>query len=99
MRLNTNSQNESKRMNSSEIIIYSSEDGTAKIQVHLVDETVWLTQDQMAELFGKARTTIVGHIQNIFKEGELIEEVVCREFRQTTKHGAIKGKTQEVFTK
>lgn len=65
-------------MNGSEIIIYTSDDGTAKLQVRLVDETVWLTQEQMAELFGKARTTITGHIQNIFKEGELTEDVVCR---------------------
>jgi hypothetical protein len=50
----------------------------------------------MAELFGKARSTITEHIQNIFKEGELTEEVVCRNFRLTTQHGAIEGKTQEV---
>ena len=62
------------------------------------DETVWLTQEQMAQLFGKGRTTITEHIGNIFKEGELDEEKVCRKFRHTTQHGAIEGllQTQEV---
>ena len=65
------------------------------MDVRLEDETVWLTQDQMSILFGKARTTIVEHIQHIFKEEELVENVVCRKIRQTTKHGAIEGKTQD----
>jgi len=78
----------------SEIIIYTASDGTTKLQVQLEDETVWLTQDQMAMLFGKGRTTITEHIGNIFKERELNEKEVCRLFRHTTKHGAIEGKTQ-----
>ncbi len=78
----------------SEIIICTAPDGTTKLQVQLEDETVWLTQDQMAMLFGKGRTTITEHIGNIFKEGELNEKEVCRLFRHTTKHGAIEGKTQ-----
>lgn len=82
-----------------EIIIYQNTDGKIKIDVRLQDDTVWLTQEQMAVLFGKGRTTINEHIQNIFREGELIEEVVCRKFRHTTQHGAIEGKTQEVFVK
>lgn len=53
----------------------------------------------MAMLFGKARNTITEHIRNIFKERELQEDVVCREFRHTTQHGAIEGKTQEKFVK
>ncbi|MDR1170726.1 MAG: virulence RhuM family protein [Prevotellaceae bacterium] len=85
-------------MNSSEIVIYQSPDGTTKIDVRLEDETVWLTQAQMGELFGKGRTTITEHIRNIFVEGELQEEVVCRKFRHTTQHGAIEGKLQEVTT-
>ena len=80
---------------SSEIIIYQNPDGNIKIDVRLEEETVWLTQVRMAELFGKARTTITEHIQNAFKEGELDENVVCRNFRHTTQHGAIEGKTQE----
>ena len=78
-----------------EIIIYQNPDGNIKIDVRLEDETVWLTQAQMAELFGKGRTTITEHIQNVFEEGELDEKVVCRNFRHTTKHGAIEGKTQQ----
>ena len=54
---------------SSELILYTSPDGSIKIDVVLEDETVWLTQEQMSKLFGKARTTIVEHIQNIYKEG------------------------------
>jgi len=82
-------------VNTSEIIIYQNPEGNIKIDVRLDDETVWLTQAQMAELFGKARTTITEHIQNVFKEGELDENVVCRNFRQTTQHGAIQDKTQD----
>jgi hypothetical protein len=62
--------------------------------VRLKDETVWLAQDHMAELFGKNKKTISEHIRNIFNEGELEENVVVRKFRTTTRHGAIEGKTQ-----
>ena len=86
-------------MNTGEILIYQNNEGSIKIDVRLEEETVWLTQDQMAALFGKARTTITEHIQNVFKEGELNEEVVCRNFRLTTQHGAIEGKTQETSVK
>jgi hypothetical protein len=61
-------------MNKSEIIIYSTDDGLTKIQTRLENETVWLTQAQMAELFGKDRTVITKHIANVFKDGELIEK-------------------------
>jgi hypothetical protein len=81
-------------MNAGEIIIYNSNDGGIKIDVRLEDETVWLSQNQMADLFGKGRTTITEHIGNIFKDGELDENLVCRNFRLTTQHGAIEGKTQ-----
>jgi hypothetical protein len=74
-------------MNSSEILIYQSPDGTIKIDVRLEDETVWLTQAQMGELFGKDKRTVSEHIGNIFKEGELDETVVVRNFRITTQHG------------
>lgn len=77
------------------IIIYQSEDGITKIETRLENETVWLSQAQMAELFQKGRTTITEHIKNIFDEGELNEELVCRNFRLTTEHGAIEGKFQE----
>ncbi len=76
-----------KANSDNEIIIYQNQNGNIKIDVHLVDETVWLTQAQMAELFNKGRTTITEHIQNIFKEGELDENSVCRNFRHTADDG------------
>lgn len=86
-------------MKTGEILLYQNTEGSIKIDVRLEDETVWLSQDQIAALFGKSRTTITEHIQNVFIEGELNEEVVCRNFRLTTQHGAIEGKTQEVSVK
>ncbi len=71
----------------SEIIIYKTQDGNYKIDVRLEDETVWLTQAQMAALFNKGRTTITEHIGNIFKESELEENSVCRNFRHTAQDG------------
>lgn len=82
-----------------EILIYQNQSGNIKIDVHLQDETVWLTQNQMALLFGKDRTTISKHINNIFKEGELEEKVVCEYFAHTTQHGAIQEKTQKNLVK
>ena len=81
-------------MNNSEILIYQAADGNIKIDVRLEDETVWLTQDHMAGLFGKSKKTISEHIRNIFSEGELDERVVVRNFRTTTRHGAMPDKTQ-----
>lgn len=80
--------------NNGEIIIYQSENGKIKLDVRLEDKTVWLTQEQIAQLYGKGRSTITEHISSIFKEGELEREKVCRLFRHTTQHGAIEGKTQ-----
>ncbi len=80
--------------NNGEIIIYQSEDGIVQLDVRLENETVWLTQDQLGLLFGKAKSTISEHISRIFAEGELNESVVVRKFRTTTPHGAIAGKTQ-----
>lgn len=65
---------------SSELIIYQSEDGQTKIQTRLENETVWLTQDQMALLFGKAKSTINEHIKNIYKEKELEESTTMKKF-------------------
>lgn len=65
------------------IEIYKAPDTRIEINVNLENETVWLTQEQMAILFEKGRTTITEHIQNVFKEGELDEKVVCRDFRHT----------------
>lgn len=81
-------------MNNSELLIYQAADGNIRIDVRLEDETVWLTQDHMARLFGKSKKTISEHIRNIFNEGELDEQVVVRNFRITTRHGAMPDKTQ-----
>ena len=80
--------------NIGEIIIYQSEDGKIRLDVRLENSTVWLSQEQIAMLFSKGRTTITEHISNIFKEGELDREKVCRKIRHTTQHGAVGGKTQ-----
>ena len=77
-----------------EIVIYQSQDGTTQLDVRLDGETVWITQDQMAQLFQRDRTAIGRHINNIFSEGELDRNVVCANFAHTTLHGAIEGKTQ-----
>ncbi|WP_297338570.1 RhuM family protein [Algoriphagus sp.] len=82
-----------------QIEIYQGSDGQTQIEVKFEQETVWLSQEQIAALFGKGRSTITEHIRNVFKEGELEEPVVCREFRHTTTHGAIVGKTQEKVIK
>ena len=63
-------------MNTGEILIYQNQDGNIKIDVRLQEDTVWLTQDQMAQLFGKAKSTINEHIKNVFEEGEL-QEIAC----------------------
>lgn len=63
-----------------QIIIYQTEDGAAKISVQLQDDTVWLSQDQMANLFDKAKSTITEHIQNIYEEKELTQEQTMRKF-------------------
>lgn len=70
-----------------EIIIYQTDDGKAKIDVRFENETVWLTQAQMAELFQSSRTNIVEHIRHIYDEGELEEISTCRKFRQVRSEG------------
>lgn len=81
--------------NQGEIVIYQSENGDTKIDVRFVDETVWLTQQQMAELFHSSRTNIVEHIQHIYEEGELDEESTCRKFRQVRMEG-LRQVTREI---
>lgn len=78
----------------SSIIVYTTKDCQISLEVKLNGDTVWLTQSQMAELFGRERTVIGKHIKSIFKEGELESKVVCANFAHTTPHGAIKGKSQ-----
>lgn len=76
-----------ENLNSGEIVLYRNPDGNIKIDVRLEDETVWLTQAQMAELFGKDKRTVSEHITNIFNEGELNESSVVRNFRITASDG------------
>ena len=68
---------------SGEIIIYQTLEGNIKVDVRLEDETVWLTQADLCELFQKSKSTISEHIKNIFEENELIESSVVRKFRTT----------------
>ena len=89
------------------IIIYQADDGNMQIDVRLENETVWMTQAQMAELFLTDRTSIVRHINNIYKAEELEREATCAKkteggrqgkvvvakFAHTTQHGAIAGKS------
>ncbi len=78
----------------SNFVIFQTENGKVNIDVYFQDETLWLTQKLISELFEKGRSTITEHLKKIFADGELDEKVVCRDFRHTTQHGAIKGKEQ-----
>ena len=75
-----------------EIIIF--ENQNVKLEVNMKDETVWLSLEQMSELFDRDRSVITRHINNIFKNSELNKEEVCAKFAHTTEHGALHGKTQ-----
>lgn len=77
-----------------EFLLYTASNGGIKVEVLLNDETLWLTQERMAELFGVQRPAITKHLKNIFESGELEEQVVCSILELTTEHGAVAGKTQ-----
>jgi hypothetical protein len=70
-----------------DIVIYQSEDGNTRINVNLQDETVWLSQQQLVELYQTSKSNISEHIKHIFEEGELTESLVVRKFRTTAKDG------------
>lgn len=80
-------------------LIYNIPGEEASVSVVVKDETIWLTQKAMAELFGVGVPAISKHLKNIFEEGELMEEVVISILETTTEHGAIAGKTQTNLTK
>ena len=88
---------EIKKLNNSELLIYQNADGNINLDVNLEDETVWLSLEQMSRLFGRDKSVISRHIKHIFEEGELEREKVVANFATTTKHGALKGKTQTHF--
>lgn len=74
-------------MSNGEVILYTSHDGTITLKLKMLENTVWLTQSDIAELFGKGRSTIAEHISAIFDDGELESISVCRKFRQTADDG------------
>ena len=74
--------------NQGEVVIYQTEDGDTKIDVWFVDDTVWLTQAQLVELFQSSKGNISEHIKNIYGEGELDEESTVRNFRTVQVEGA-----------
>jgi hypothetical protein len=85
--------------NQLKFLMYRSADGDVSVNAIIKDETIWLTQKAMAELFGVDKSSISRHLKNIFVEGELDENVVVAEIATTTQHGAIRGKTQSRETK
>ena len=81
-----------------EMVLYKSENNDVTVNVIIKDETIWITQKAMAELFGIDKSGISRHLSNIFKSGELDEEVVIAKIATPTPHGAIEGKTQSSLT-
>lgn len=82
-----------------EFLLYTAPDGQVRVECILHNETIWLTQDRIAELFGVLRPAITRHLKNILESGELEEKVVSSILEQTTQHGAIEGKTQTRLVK
>ena len=73
----------------SELILYQTEENRTRIEVRLENETVWLSQAQISDLFQRERSVITKHIRNIFGEGELVEEAVCANYARTAADGKI----------
>lgn len=86
-----------KEKQKNNILIYKTEDGKTDITVRLENEDVWLSQQQMAELYQTSRTNVVEHIKHIFEEEELAEETTCRKFRQVQKEGGRNVKREIPF--
>ena len=83
-----------KMEENNKILIYTDSSGLTKIDVKLEENTLWLTQAQMCELYQTSKSNVSEHIKHIFEEGELEREQVVRKFRTTTQHGAVEGLTQ-----
>jgi len=92
-------QTQSVGSDASSIEIYTAEDNSIQLDVKLENETVWLSIEQMALLFGRDRTVIGRHIRNIFLEGELKESLVCAKIAHTEKYGRRVGHSQKVESK
>jgi hypothetical protein len=84
----------SQQDQTTEFLLYTAPNGKVKVEVLLSDETLWLTQERIAELFGVQRPAITKHLKNIFDGGELQEAVVCSILEHTTAHGALEDRTQ-----
>lgn len=97
MKMSKKSINKGEGFN--EILLYTTPSGKVKVEMYLKNETIWLTQQKIADLFGVQRPAITKHLKNIFETGELNEEVVSSILEHTTQHGAIQGKTQETSVK
>ncbi len=89
----------SKYQPNREFLLYKTDNGDIKVDVLLQNETIWLPQNKIAELFEVQRPAITKHLKNIFESGELDEKVVCSILELTTQHGAIADKTQSKPTK
>ena len=82
------------RDQTTEFLLYTAPNGAIKVEVLLSNESIWLTQKRMAELFGVGIPAISKHLKNIFDSGELVEDVVISVLETTTVHGAVAGLTQ-----
>jgi hypothetical protein len=82
-----------------EVLLYTTPNGKVKVEIYLQNETIWLNQQKIADLFGVQRPAITKHLKHIFETGELKENLVSSILEHTTPHGAIQGKTQETKTK
>ena len=83
--------------NPSQFILYQSEDGQIKLDVRFMDETVWLTQAQIAELFQVKPQNITMHLKNVFADGELQEQATCKDFLQVQQEGTREVKRTRKF--
>jgi hypothetical protein len=81
------------------ILLYTTPNGNVKVEIYLQNETIWLTQQKIADLFGVQRPAVTKHLKNIFETGELKEKMVSSILEHTTPHGAIEEKTQATKTK
>ncbi len=89
-------QDISNNLGNGDILIYQSEDGRTHIDVRMEQETVWLTQQQLCELYQTSKSNVSEHIKHIFEDGELDENVVVRKFRTTTQHRVTCRKFRQV---
>ncbi len=81
-------------MNENKIILYQDDNEITRVSVRFADEDLWLTQNQLAEIYQTSKSNVSEHIKHILEDGELDATLVVRKFRTTTQHGAIEGKTQ-----